>query len=131
MFMNLIEFPIESERLQWEARQVVRDLYNQPHLLMRVKLTGTFFPQRAEEPFMRVGKVRSRFVVIADDGQSASGYFDEPPPERDLVEFGYGDQILLRATRRFSMDGVRPLDPKRLPAKTRFLDRFFGDDVIR
>lgn len=131
MFLDLIDFPIESERLHWEARQVLRDLHQEPHLLIRVKLTGTFFPQRAEEPFVRVGEVRSRFVEIAEDGQSISAYFDEPVPPRGFVEFGYGDEVLLRVPRRFSLDAVRMLDPKRLPANTRFLDRFFHADVIR
>ena len=131
MFLDLVDFPIESERLHWEARQVVRDLNNEPHLLMRVKLSGTFFPQRSEEPFVRVGDIRSRFAEISDDGQSVRGYFDRPLAPRGVVEFGYGNDVILRVRSRFSPDGVRMLDPKRLPPKTRFRERFFGDDVIR
>ncbi len=131
MFLDLVDLPIESERLHWEGRQVLRDLDNEPHLLMRVKLTGTFFPQRSEEPFVRVGEVQSRFVEIAEDGQSVNAYFDQPLQPRSVVEFGYGNEILLRVPQRFSLDRIQVLDPQRLPANTRFLDRFFGDDVIR
>jgi len=129
MFDDLIEYPIVSNRLQWEARQVVRDLYQKPHLLMRIKLTGTRFPQRAEEPFMCVGELRSRFAVIAEDGQSVRAYFDESLPPEGMVDFGYGDRVLLRAARLFSSSEAEVLDIKRLPPKTRFMDRFFGRDI--
>ncbi len=127
MFADLIDFPIESERLRWEARQVLRDLHQEPHLLMRLKLTGTYFPQRALEPFVIVGKVRSRFVEITDDGLSANAYFDEPLPEGEKPEFGYGEEVLLRFPRAFDNDAFQPLDPERLPRNTRFTARFLGD----
>jgi hypothetical protein len=125
--MDLIDYPIESERLQWEAHQVLRDLNREPHLLMRLKLTGTHFPQRALEPFVVVGKVRSQFVEIAEDSLSAYAYFDEPLPEGGRPEFGYGDQVYLRFPGAFDSDAFRPLDPERLPRNTRFIERFLGD----
>jgi len=126
MFTDLIDFPIESERLQWEAGMVIRDLNQEPHLLMRIKLTGTHFPQRALKPFVAVGKARSRFVSIADDGLSACAYFDEPGPDGSRIEFGYGEEVLLRFPKPFYREVVRFLDPKRLPSNTRFIERFFG-----
>ncbi len=92
---------------------------------MRIRLTGTHFPQRALEPFVVVGKVRSRFVEIADDGLSANAYFDRPPPQRGRIEFGYGEDILLRFPRAFDKGVAKLLDAERLPKKTRFVDRFF------
>jgi hypothetical protein len=127
MFMDLIDFPIESKRLHWEARQVVRDLYEKPHLLLRLKLTGTHFPQRALEPFVVVGKMRSRFVEIAEDGLSANAYFDEPLPVGGRVEFGYEREVLLRFPAVFDSETVELLDPKRLPERTRLVERFFRD----
>jgi hypothetical protein len=126
MFGDLIDFPIESERLKWEARLVVRDLNQEPHLMMRIKIAGTHFPERAIEPFVRVGKVRSLFVAIAEDGLSANAYFNEPLPEGGRVEFGYGARVLLRFPRPFDRELVRLLDPKRLPKNTRFVERFLG-----
>ena len=125
MFMDLVDFPIESERLRWEARLVVRDLYQEPYLFLRLKLTGTLFPHRALEPFVIVGKVRSRFVTIADDGLSACAYFDQPVPEGSRIEFGYGNDILLRLPRAFDPQAVEILDPKLLPRDTHFIERFF------
>jgi hypothetical protein len=124
MFTDLIDYPIESDRLNWEARQVLRDLNQEPHLLIRVKLGGTYFPQRALEPFAVVGKVRSRFVEIADDGLSARAYFGEPLPEGGRIEFGYGEQILLRFPGAFDPGVVECLDPERLPEHTRRLGEF-------
>jgi hypothetical protein len=127
MFKDLIDFPIESERLRWEACLVVRDLNQEPHLLMRIMLTGTHFPERALEPFVIVGKVRSLFVSIADDGLSARAYFDEPVQDGSRIEFGYGTEVLLRFPRAFERKGIKLLDPKRLPSNTRFIERFLSE----
>ena len=113
MFDNLIQKPITSEQLTWNSRQVLRDLDGAPHLFARVELKGTHFPERALEPFVRVGKLRSRFVRLAHDGQSVRAYFDRPPTDGGTVEFGYGDEVLLR------------WGPKRWPPGTKLVERFF------
>ncbi|MDR8389524.1 hypothetical protein NC796_00150 [Aliifodinibius sp. S!AR15-10] len=130
MFLDLIDFPIESKRLDWQARHVLRNVNQEPSLLVRIKITGTSFPHRAEDPFVQVGELRSRFVEIAEDGLSVNSYFDEPLPQRGRIEFGYGEQVLLRLPRRFDLEMLDQLDPQRLPKNTRFIDRFFGDGPI-
>jgi|ERR1700736_2134925 len=120
MFSDLIEYPIESPKLRWEARQVVRDLHHQPHVLLRLKLTGTHFPQRALEPWVQVGRVRSRFVQIAPDGLSATAYFDRLP-RGGAVELGYGPDVYLRFSQPFVAEPVHALDVKRLPANVKLL----------
>lgn len=126
MFIDLIDYPIESERLQIEARQVLRDLNLKPNLLLCITLTGTYFAERALEPFMTVGGIRSRFVEISEDGQQACAYFDTPPPLDAAVEFGYGNMVFLRVAQNLSPDTIRVLDRNRLPRHTINLDRFFG-----
>ncbi len=126
MFMDLIDFPIESNHLRWEACLVVRDLNEEPHLFMRLKLTGTHFQERALEPFVVVGKTRSRFVTISDDGLTARAYFDVQLPQGGRVEFGYGTDLLLRFPRAFDREEAALLDAKRLPSQTHFMDRFLG-----
>jgi hypothetical protein len=120
MFSDLIEYPIESPKLRWEAKRVVRDLYEQPHVLLRLKLEGTHFPQRALEPWVRIGNVRSRFVEIAPDGLTALAYFDRLP-RSGTVELGYGPDVYLRFPQRFLAEPVRPLDLKRLPPNVKLL----------
>lgn len=129
MFANLIKFPIESDNLNWEARQMVRDLHGEPNLLMRLKLTGTQFSPRAEEAFVTVGEIRSLFVIFAEDELSASAYFDRPLLEGGTIEFGYGYEALLRFPGEFSAGAFERLDVKRLPKNTRLVDRFFGDET--
>lgn len=129
MFSDLIKFPIESVNLNWEARQVVHDLFGEPHMLMRLKLTGTQFTPRALEAFVTVGKVRSLFVIFAEDELSASAYFDRPLPEGGTVEFGYEHEVLLRFPGEFRADAFERLDVTRLPKNTRLVDRFFGDET--
>jgi hypothetical protein len=124
MFEDLIEWPVVSERLRWEGKQVLRDVAGEPFLLFRLKVAGTFFPQRAAEAFIRIGRLRSRFVRIAEDGQSANGYFDEPPPEEGLVEFGYGQRVYLRCRRPFEVGSTGRLKRALLPANARNVERF-------
>ncbi len=94
---------------------MVRDIHGKPHVLLRLKLSGTHFPQRALEPWVQVGRVRSRFVEIAPDGLSASAYFDRLP-RGGTIELGYGPEVLLRFPHPFVAEPVRALDVKRLPA---------------
>jgi hypothetical protein len=124
MFEDLIEWPIVSERLQWEGKQVLRDVAGEPFLLFRLRVAGTFFPERAAEPFVRIGRLRSRFVRIAADGQSADAYFDEPPPQEGMVEFGYGADVYLRCRRPFVEGATGRLKRALMPANVRNLERF-------
>ena len=80
MFENLITYPIESPLLQWESKIVVRDHEREARLYLRLKLTGTTFPILNSIPFVQAGKVKARFVDIADDGLSVTAYFDTAPP---------------------------------------------------
>lgn len=126
MFNNLIQFPIESNLLQWSAKQVVRDYNNQPMLFYRIKMTGTAFPERALEPYIQVGGVKSSFAIISHDGQEVNGYFEGnlTHASNAPIEFGYGDEApMLRIKQRFIGDEIRRLDLKKLTVKPVNLDR--------
>jgi hypothetical protein len=124
MFEDLIAWPITSNRLEWEGKQVLRDLAGEPHLLFRLRISGAFFRERSAEPFVQIGKLRSRFVRIAPDGQSADAYFDQPPPSEAVVEFGYDHQVYLRLDRGFDIRHTIRLKRALLPANVRNVDRF-------
>ncbi len=125
MFRDLIKYPIEHERLRWEAKYVVKDLWGKPHLLLRLKLTGTRFQERALEPLVTVGDARSLFVEISKDGLAAYAYFDKPVPSRAVIEFGYGYGPLLRFKGDVTSKAIGILDPKLLPKGTKYVERFF------
>ncbi len=124
MFNELIEWPIESDRLHWRAGHVLRDLHGGVQLLFRLTLTGPHFPERGAEPFMTVGGLRSRFVRISPDGLTANGYFDHPPPREGAIEFGYGRRVMLRCRRGFDIRDAALLKKALLPPDVRNLDRF-------
>jgi hypothetical protein len=107
-----------NDALRWECRQVVMDLYERPHLLTMIEMTGACFPPMALEPFVTVGKVRSRFVRIAEDSRTARAYFDRSLPPEGEIEFGYGHEVLHRLPRRFTDDSIERLDLARLPEGT-------------
>jgi hypothetical protein len=113
MYEDLLRFPIEHERLRWDAREVVRELADGPHLFVRLTLTGTRFALRALEPQVWVGMSYARFVDIAEDGLTVRAYFDETPPP-GTVYFGYAQRPEL-AFGDFEPERVPRLDRTRLP----------------
>ena len=125
MFTDLIQFPVESPQLSWESKVVVREINKGPRLYIRLQLTGTKFPLFNTIPFVRVGRVVTHHVVIADDGLSANAYFEQALPEEGVVEFGYDVNPLLRFPRRFTSDAVTRLDQNRLPRSLRYQNRLF------
>ena len=109
------------EQVEWHAREVVKELNDRPHLLVRLEITGPHFPHRAAEPFVRILEgervvARSWFADISDDGRRLLGYFAVDVPRGDTVEFGYGAEVLGRMRATFdAADMVRRLERERLP----------------
>lgn len=128
MLTNLIDLPVVTDKVTWDARYVLRDIGEKPtpHMFLRVKLTGTYFDQRALGEYVKVGKVRSVAVEISEDSLSARAYFDRPLSSGGLIEFGYGDEAMFRLKSPFEPDNVRVLNPKLLGKKNvMFLEHFF------
>lgn len=125
MFQNLVTYPIESPLLRWESKIVVREQDREARLYLRVRLLGTRFPIFDSIPFVRVGKVRARFIDIADDGLSVRAYFEAAPPNERPIEFGYDDRVLLRFPSPYHSRHVTRLDSARLPRHLQYQDRFF------
>ena len=116
---EIIRLPDPKKDVRAEVREVVKDVKGRPHLFARIKLSGWYFQERAEEPFMLVGQVVSDRVEISPDGYSARGYFAEPLPRAERISFGYGNTI--------SWDFDLPIDSERMPR----LDRIkLPKDVI-
>ncbi len=60
-------------------REVIHDLRGDPARFIRVRPAGWYFPERAPEPFMVIGKSVSQFVLLSPDGLIADGYFADDP----------------------------------------------------
>ncbi len=129
MFIDLIQFPIESPKLKWEAKVVVREIDKGPRLYIRLKLTGTRFPIFNTIPFVRIGKSVTHHVFTAEDALSVNAYFERALPEEGIVEFGYEDQTLLRFPQRFAGGTVKRLDVKRLPESLQYQDLLFSAQI--
>src|ERR1044071_3781735 len=87
------------EQVEWHAREVVKELNDRPHLLVRLEISGPHFPQRAAEPCVRILEgwrvvARSWFADISDDGRRLLGYFAVDVPRGDAGEFGYGAEVM-------------------------------------
>jgi hypothetical protein len=113
---DIIRPPDPRHTVRGELREAVRDLQGEPHLFLRLKLMGWHFPGRARLPFVLVGDVLSRFVVIAPDGLSATAYFDRPLPPAERVSFGYGRIVAWDFDVAIEPEAVERLDRERLPA---------------
>lgn len=90
---ELIRLPDPRKNVRIEVREVVRDVFEKPHIFIRVRLTGWHFPHRALEPFLVIGKVVSRIVIIDRDGLGANAYFDKLFLAAKRISFGYGNVI--------------------------------------
>jgi hypothetical protein len=112
---DIIRLPDPGDNVQLELREVVIELDRRPHVFMRARLTGWLFQHRAEEAFLLVGDVVSRFVRIAPDGLSADAFFDKPLPRVRDVSFGYGRTVAWEFKATVNERRVKRLDRARLP----------------
>jgi hypothetical protein len=114
MYFDLIKFPLEHEKLRWQAQEALLDVHGRPHLFVRLKLTGTVFPVLAQVARVWIGETLAKHVTIDEDRQAVRAYFEEPLPEGGGIYFGH----LARAELRFGDFDVRRierLDRARLP----------------
>ena len=112
---DIVRLPEPRMNIKAEIREVVRDVAQRPHLLIRVRLSGWHFPERAPEPFLVIGKAVSRFVLIEHDGSAADAYFDVNPPAAKRVSFGYGKAVSWDFDVAIDASGVERLNRKLLP----------------
>jgi hypothetical protein len=122
-------FPDEPG-LAWSAREVLLDLDERPHLLVRLELQGDAFPHLDAQPFVRVAARRayaeSWFARVAEEGTSIAGYFAvDGLPAEGLVEYGYGDRVFGRVPAPFEPLRVKQLDRQRLPEDVVVVDERF------
>ena len=100
------------------VKEVVKILNNKPCLLIRIEISGDYFPHRAPHPFIILDtekeKYKDLFTEISMDGQKLIGYFPLKLPTSGIIEFGYGAEIWGVVPKEFSDKFVVRLDRKRL-----------------
>jgi len=106
--------------LSWRAQEVIKKIDERPHLVVRLEISGTCFPHRATEPFVRIvteeGQVVANWYAdVADDNTSLVSYFPTDLPRRGTIEFGYGGKLMGTIPLAFDFQAVTQLDRKRLP----------------
>lgn len=105
--------------LSWQGREVVREIDDRPHLLVRIDIRDGHFPQRAPVPFARIAGRRERvdswFAEIAEDERTLHAYFPTDVPRSGVLEFGYGATVMGRVSLEFREEAVRRLERERLP----------------
>jgi hypothetical protein len=94
----MVEFTYQQAvPLQIEAVEVLREVGELPHLLLRIAIRGGRFPQRALEPFARVddsGRAVEAYLVEIDDDESGlRAYFASDLPLRGSLTLGYGSEV--------------------------------------
>ncbi len=118
--MHNIVFSGNLEKLSLRAEEVVREIDDRPHLLVRIEISGAHFPHRAAEPFVKIvtsdgAAAASWFAGVSDDNRRLMGYFPSDLPPQGTVEFGYANEVLGRLAVKFEAKAVSRLDRKRLP----------------
>ncbi len=115
---ELVRLPDPREKVRIEMHEVVRDVSGKPHVFIRVRLTGWHFPHRGLEPFLVIGDVVSRRVIIDRDELAANAYFDRPLPAAKRASFGYGNIIEVDFDLPIEPERIALLDRARLPRET-------------
>lgn len=110
------------ERVEWRAHEVITELDDRPHLLVRVEIAGPYFPHRAVDPYVRILRgervvAESWFARVSDDNRRILAYFPTDVPEGEVIEFGYEDDVMGRIRTAFGSGVVKRLERERLPEK--------------
>ena len=111
---EITRIPDPRQNVNVEIREVARDVAKKAHVFIRVRLSGWYFPERAPEPFLVIGKVVSKFVLIGPEGTTADAYFDVKPPAAQRVSFGYGNIVSWDFDVTVDPAGIERLDRARL-----------------
>jgi hypothetical protein len=115
-----MQYTAQPPQLSWQAEEVVREIDDRPHLLVRVSIRGGYFPQRALVPFVRLVEadkpsVRAWFTEIRADSNELLGYFPTDITGGGVLEYGYGQDVLGRSSVSFEPGSIKRLDRARLP----------------
>jgi hypothetical protein len=76
---------------------------------LRIAVFGPWFPIRAVEPEMFIGKMRAEMVEVARDQRSVRGYFRKGPADDAPILVRYGDSQEGVLEQPFDSRKVRPL----------------------
>jgi hypothetical protein len=114
------------------AKEVVRVLDELPHLLVRMEVSGEYFPHRAPHPFVmiKVGEeeyFKDLFTEVSQDNQKLLGYLPINIPSKGVIVFGYGNEIWGTVPGEFDTVSVIRLDREKLPKRIMIVD----DDFLR
>lgn len=113
-------FTEKPPQLFVQAHEVVKEIDDRPHLLVRIDISGPFFPHRAPEPFVRIITserltVECWFADVLDNNRKLVGYFPVDLPDDGMIEVGYGDELMATLPAEFRSEAVIRLDRERLP----------------
>jgi len=104
---EIIRTPDPRRNAHVELREVVRDDEKRARVYARVRVSGYYFPERAEAPFVLVGDVVSKYALIEPGGLAICGYFDRNLPPAKTVTVGYGRTVFV--------DFDLEVDPREMP----------------
>ena len=117
-----------------EVTEVINDL---PHQLVRVTITGDYFPHRAKEPFVRILRSNDQyelcwFANVSEDQRSIHAYFLKGTKMSNLVDFGYGNEICGQINVKVEEGGlIEHLGEISIKDKLRKVDRGYVDNPFK
>lgn len=112
---EIIRTPDPRSNARVELREVLRDDKQRPHVFVRVKVSGYYFPERGEAPFVLIGETVSKFALIEPGGLAICGYFDRPVPPAKRVTVGYGRTVFVDFDLDVDSESMQRLDRRKLP----------------
>lgn len=118
--MKKIQFIYKEEpKYVVDSKEVIKIIDDKPHLLLRIKISGTNFPHRAKEPVVRIMYSKEKFAVswfakVSDDNKSLNAYFPVDTDISEWIEYGYGNVIHCKINEKFDPNKIYRLDREKM-----------------
>ena len=123
--MKNIKFVYKPDpQINLKGKEVVKIINEKPHLLLRLEISGDYFPHLGREPFVRIMHTQKKefdvcwFAEVSQDNRSIYAYFPIDCKISKRVEYGYGNEVIGTVTEKFVEKGFDRLVKSRLEKGT-------------
>lgn len=113
-----------TPKIKLSGKEVIKIINDKPHLLLRLELSGDYFPHLDRPPFVRIMYSRKNnfelcwFANVSDDNRSIYAYFPIDCKMASRIEYGYGNEVIGKVTEKIAEDRFEKLNNKKLEKST-------------
>lgn len=101
---------------QVDAAEILKEIGEKPHLLLRISIRGGYFPHRNAPAFARIRNQRNSFNAlyseVDDDESGFRAYFPTDVPLKGILSVGFENEVVAE----FEFERLR-LEPQKLEVR--------------